>query len=83
MNRINKNILGNVRVDCKNCAGSGNSEVKLSDWASHIQKCYTVIIDKCIFPSEGEKEAHAENLSWDAWKMHVETECEGIALKCK
>jgi len=40
------------------------------------------VIDKCIFPEEEEKQPHAVNMSWQTWKTHVETECEGEALKC-
>ena len=34
MNRINKNILSNVRVKCWKCDGKAVA-IKMSDWANH------------------------------------------------
>ena len=63
-----------MQIKCKNCPGT---LVKFSNWATHLSECSTVRIDKCIFAEEESKRPHAENMSWEAWKRHVETECEG------
>ena len=74
MTRTERNVLSNIHIKSKNFP---DTLVKLSNWAAHLSEYSTARIDKCIFAEEESKRPCPDNMSWEAWKRHVETECDG------